>query len=178
MLKSGVMVLDLIRQGNPGLDAEQRSGLAAHFLTGAFGVGDTVAGDHPVHLTRIDHLVGARAVAVVEFSLVEIGDGRQPDMGMGPHVDTATGEELGRPHLIEEDEGADHLAVRRGEGAPDLEPAQIAGPGNNQGFDGFQALIVGALGWVPAHMLAPVVMAQSALRAASTLIGPGPAAAM
>jgi hypothetical protein len=34
----------------------------------------------------------------------------KPDIGMGPNVDALTGDELHRPHLIEEDKGTDHLA--------------------------------------------------------------------
>ena len=40
-------------------------------------------------------------------------------------VDALPEQELGRTHLVEEDEGADHLAPDRGQGAPHREAAEI-----------------------------------------------------
>ena len=57
---------------------------------------------------------------MLELAAIEIGDGGEADMGMRAHVDALSGEELGRPHLVEEDERPDHLpaAARAGRGAP------------------------------------------------------------
>ena len=63
---------------------------------------------------------------MLEFAVVEIGHRRQPDMRVGPHIDAAACQKLGRPHLIEEDERADHLSRRSGQCATDFETAEIA----------------------------------------------------
>ena len=54
-----------------------------------------------------------------DLAAKEIGDRRQPDVRMRPHVDAVAGDELGRPHLIEENERADQRAgAREARGAP------------------------------------------------------------
>lgn len=65
---------------------------------------------------------------------------------MGAHIDAAAGQEFGRSHLIEEDEGADHLPFGDGQGAADLDPAQVAAARHDEGFDGIQAAGVRAFG--------------------------------
>ncbi len=72
---------------------------------------------------------------MVKLAAIEIGDGRQPDVRVRPHVDASASEELRRPHLVEEDEGTDHLPLRRGQGAAHLEAAEIAGAWDNDGLD-------------------------------------------
>ena len=72
---------------------------------------------------------------MLELALVEIGHGRQPDMRMRAHVDALTGQEFRRSRLIEENEGADHLTARSGQGAPDLEAAEIASAGHDDHLD-------------------------------------------
>ncbi|MNV82373.1 hypothetical protein D3C71_1761010 [compost metagenome] len=45
---------------------------------------------------------------------------------MRPHIDgVGARRELGRTHLIQEDEGADHPVRMEGQDPPDLEPAEI-----------------------------------------------------
>jgi len=46
---------------------------------------------------------------------------------MGAHVDAAADQELGRSHLVEEDEGAHHLLFGCGQGTAHLETAEVAG---------------------------------------------------
>ena len=46
-------------------------------------------------------------------------------MRMRAHVDAFAEQEFGRAHLVEEDEGADHLAADRGQGPADREAAEI-----------------------------------------------------
>ena len=98
-------------QGKPRLDAEQFVLAGTGFVAGSFRVGDAFACRHPVHLARVDHLVGADAVAVLKLALIKVSDGAQPDMRMRAHIDAALVDELGRSHLVEEDERTDHLAV-------------------------------------------------------------------
>ena len=61
-----------------------------------------------------------------DAAVEEIGDGREPDMRMRPHVHALAGDELHRPHLVEEDERPDHLPLAMRQRAPHLEAAEIA----------------------------------------------------
>src|SRR5690606_38811461 len=88
-------------------------------------------------------LVAADAVAMVEIAAIEIGHRTEPDMGMRPDVDAVSGEEFGRPCLIEEDERPDHLAPRRRQGAHHLEAANVAGTRDDQRLDGVDADFIG-----------------------------------
>ena len=79
-------------------------------------------------------------------------------MRVRPHIDALAGQEFGRPGLVEENERPDHLPLRRRQGAPDLETAEVAGTRNDQGFDRVGAHLIGAArlhGWVPAHASHP-----------------------
>jgi hypothetical protein len=67
---------------------------------------DAAARAHPVHRRRLDRLLGPQAVAVQDLALEEVGHGGQVDVRMRAHVDALVGQELGRPHLVEEDERA------------------------------------------------------------------------
>jgi hypothetical protein len=84
----------------------------------------------------------------------EIGDGREPDMGMGTHVGPLPGGDLRRPDMIKEYERADHLTLRRRQSAAHLEAAEIDRARHDQRFDGVDGDSVGVPGlerWVPAH---------------------------
>jgi hypothetical protein len=54
---------------------------------------------------------------------------------MWPDSNTLADAELGRPHLVEENEGADHLPRPRRQHTANLETAKIAGAGHNHCFD-------------------------------------------
>ena len=71
---------------------------------------DAAAGGHQVHGARRDLESVALAVAVHDATVEQIGDGGKADMGMRTHVHALAGDELHRSHLIEKDEGPDHLA--------------------------------------------------------------------
>lgn len=89
-----------------------------------------------------------------DLAIEQIGDGREPDMRMRADVDTATGEELRRTHLIEENEGADHLPFCRRQRAAHLEPAEVVGAWNDDVLDRVTRLGVARDGIVvcqPAH---------------------------
>jgi hypothetical protein len=68
---------------------------------------------HPVHLARPDRERGAEAVAMHDLAIEQIGDGREPDMRMRPHVEPGAGAEFSRAEMIEEDERSDHSRARR-----------------------------------------------------------------
>ena len=108
---------------------------------------------------RID-LVGPGAVPVMEVAAIEVGDGAETDMRVRPNVDALSGQELGRPGLIEEDERSDHLPLRRRQGAPNLEAAEIASAWNNEGFDRVDANLIGTARFdcrVPTHARHPLL---------------------
>ena len=70
-----------------------------------------------------------------DLAVEEVGHGGEPDMRMRAHVDALAEEELGRPHLVEEDERPDHLPLRRRQRAAHLEAAEIAGARHDHGLD-------------------------------------------
>jgi hypothetical protein len=72
---------------------------------------------------------------VVDFALEQIGDGGEADVGMGPYIDPVPGGEIGGPHVIEEDEGADHAVCGKGQHPPHLEPAEVLLPRGDDEFD-------------------------------------------
>src|SRR4051812_44089493 len=93
------------RQRHPSLDAEQLAlALDASLLSGALGVDDATACAHQVHGPGPDRDLGAEAVAVHDLAVEQIGDGSEPDMRVWAHVHAGADEELGRAHLIPEDE--------------------------------------------------------------------------
>ena len=62
-----------------------------------------------------------------DLALEQVGDGRQPDMRVRPHVHRARNArgELRRPHVVEEHERPDHATLGEWQYAPDLEAAQV-----------------------------------------------------
>lgn len=76
-------------------------------------------------------------------------------MWMRAHVDALACHEFGGAHLIEEDEGADHLPLGGGQRPAHLESAQIARPRHDDGFDGIHGIPDRDFGvecGVPAHI--------------------------
>ena len=75
-------------------------------------------------------------------------------MRVRAHIDPLPGQKFRRTHLIEKDEGPDHLALHRRQRPAHLEPAQIPGARHNDGFDGIHG-IADRDSWikkrVPAH---------------------------
>ncbi len=65
----------------------------------------------------------------------QIGDRREPDMGMRPHIHAAAGSKIRRSHVIEKDEGPDHASRGGRQDAVDLEAADVAAPSFDQPFD-------------------------------------------
>ena len=131
MSKLRCIVLPVLWQGQPGLQAKHRHRRLPRLAIGAFGMGDPLARQHPVHRAGLDPDVRAKAVAMMHPPFQKIGHGPQPDMRVRANVDTLPSQELCRSHLIEEDERTHHLSLSRRQRAADLEPAQIAGARNN-----------------------------------------------
>jgi hypothetical protein len=95
-------------------------------------MGDPSSGGHQIHRARLDPLVNAEAVAVVDRSGEQIGDGRKVDMRVRPDVDALPGIEMRRPHLVEEDEGADHGSLLVRKRPVDLESAKVVSDGRER----------------------------------------------
>src|SRR5215468_4315144 len=76
----------------------------------------------------MDRLLGADAVAMHNLAIEQVGDRREPDMGMGAYVYGVwyAPRKIDRPHMVEEDERADHAAVRIRQHAANLKSAQVA----------------------------------------------------
>ena len=75
-------------------------------------------------------------------------------MRVRPHVHTGPKEEFSGAHLVEENEGTDHLPLRRRESAPDLEAAEIARARHDDRVDRITGETVPGLrvfGGLPAH---------------------------
>ena len=70
-----------------------------------------------------------------DLAVEKIGDGGEADVGMRSHVDALTDEEFGRAHLVEKDEGADHLFAGSGERTANFEAAEVARAGNDHLLD-------------------------------------------
>ncbi|MNT75398.1 hypothetical protein D3C72_2142890 [compost metagenome] len=56
-------------------------------------------------------------------------------MRVRPHVDARPDVEIGRAHLVQEDEGTDAAALRGRNGAAHGKAAQVAGARHHDGFD-------------------------------------------
>jgi hypothetical protein len=104
MFEARLSVLLSLRQGDPGLDAEQAVRRLAGGGARSLGVGDPAARHHPVDGAGENDLVRAQAIAVLELAAEEVGDGREANMGMRAYVDAPAGDEPSRSHLVEEDE--------------------------------------------------------------------------
>ena len=126
MPEAWLSLLLLLGQRDPGLDAVHRSALGARFLE-PLRMGDAAPGRHPIDLARPDRLLRPHAITVHDLAVEQIGDGRKADVRMRPHIDGARDarRELHRPHMIEEDERADHPPLRPGQHAPYLETAEV-----------------------------------------------------
>jgi len=72
-------------------------------------VRDATAGGHQVHRAGRDLERVAFAVAMHHRAVEQIRHGREPDVRMRTNVHAASGYELHRPHLVEENERAHHL---------------------------------------------------------------------
>ncbi len=112
MLEGGRGFLIGLGQADPALDAVHAVTGGARLSPRALGMGDAAPRRHPVDVAGTDVLHAAQRVAVHLRAVEQIGDGGQPDMGMGPHIDALAGRKFHRPEIVEEDEGAD-AAPRR-----------------------------------------------------------------
>ena len=137
--EGGIALLVALGQRHPGLDAEQLLPRALALGGGALGVDDAASRAHPVYRARLDGDVGAQRVPVVDLPLEQVGQRGKVDMRVRTHVNALIGQELGRAHLVEEDEGADHLALGGGQRTAHRHLAQIDRARDDQGLNGIDA---------------------------------------
>ncbi len=148
MVEARISLLVAPRQGEPGLDAEELEGRSPELRRGPFRMDDAAARRHQVDLARPDRQGGAEAVAMVDLAIEQVAHGRKPDMRMRPDVHPLPKQEFGRAELIEEDEGPDHLATLRRQGAPHAEAAEILGGRHDDLLDGIAGMGVARNGIV------------------------------
>src|SRR5436309_14682691 len=96
---------------------------------------DAMSSRHPVHRTWADRHHCAKAVTLDYFAVEQIRDRGEVDVRMRSDIDTLADAELGRPHLVEKDEGSDHLPHSGRQCTANLEASEIAGAGHNHWFD-------------------------------------------
>src|SRR5256885_3453774 len=82
---------------------------------------------HQVDRARLDHLVRADAVAVLDRAYEQIGDGGEVDVRVRTHVHPLAGGQPRGAELVDEDERADHSPLARRERAMHLEVAKVVG---------------------------------------------------
>jgi hypothetical protein len=87
---------------------------------------DAAARRHEIERAGHDRLRRAEAVAVHDFAIEEVGHRREPDVGMRAHIEALAEQKLVRSELVEEDEGPDHLPAGSGQGAANLEAAEVS----------------------------------------------------
>ena len=148
-------------QGDPALDAVHAAAAAAHGRRRALGVGDAAAGGHQVHGAGRDLQRVALAVAMHDAAVEQVGDGGEADVGMRAHVHALSGDELHRPHLVEEDEGTDHLPLAMRQRAAHLEAAEVACAGHDDEVEGIAGVRVAedrVARWHPAHGLSSLLL--------------------
>jgi hypothetical protein len=73
--------------------------------------------------------------SVNDFAIEQIRDRGEVDVRMWTDINTLADAEFGRPHLVEEDKGADHLPHPGRQRTANLEAAKIAGAGRNHRFN-------------------------------------------
>src|ERR1700730_9506462 len=120
------------RQANPGLDAEEPRAVLAELGRPALGMDDPPPRGHPVDLAGPDWLERPQTVAMEDLAFEEIRHSRETDMRVRPDVQTRSGTQHGRTHLIEKNERPDRAALRRRKHAANFEPAaEVAGLGDD-----------------------------------------------
>ena len=89
---------------------------------------DAAAANHPVYVTRLYRLRKAQAVSVQESALEQIGDGREPNVGMRAHVQPLPGLEIDTAQVIVENERPNELSLSAGQNTAHEEAAHVTLP--------------------------------------------------
>src|ERR1700742_313440 len=112
MRKARIDFLFLAWHPDPELQTVKRLALLAPLRRGSLGVHDTASRGHPVHGAGVDRGLHTRIVAMNHFTVIEIGECAQTNVGVRAHVDALPALELRRPEMVEEHERPDGTAQR------------------------------------------------------------------
>src|SRR5437868_1643530 len=96
---------------------------------------DPLARGHQIDRARLDPLVVAKAVLVLDCAVEKVSHRRQVDVRMRPDVHAFARHHLRRSELVDEDEGPDHRPLPRRQRPPYLEGAKVMGDGGDDLFD-------------------------------------------
>src|ERR1700722_10718732 len=154
MLESRRRLFKSLWQSDPGLNAIETLTAGALRSRRAFGMSNAAPRGHQVHCAGRDFHRIALAVAMENASLEQVSDGRQPDMGMRPNIHPVAGEKLRGAHLVEKNEGPNHLAPTMRKRAANRKSAKIAHSGHDHEVERVAALGVACDGieiLQPAH---------------------------
>ena len=101
--------------------------LALHPRSRRLGVHDAGARGHPLHVARIDHTVVAGGVAVLGLTFEHVRHGLEATVGMVGRANGLAGRDVDGTHLVEKEEGVDHVERRGREGTVHEESAPFEG---------------------------------------------------
>src|SRR4030095_8438738 len=136
MRKGGLNLLAGLRQGHPGLNAEQLSSRWIAGIRGALRVNDAASRGHPINFTRLERLHRAEAVAMHDLAGEHVGDRCKTDMRMWAHFKGPALNQLQWAELIKENKGTHRSAFGRWQCPHHVEAADIAAAWHNHGIDG------------------------------------------
>ena len=108
----------------PGLDSGKLGPAGALVFGRALAVGDAAPGGHQIDRARLDPLVSAEAVAMLDRAGEQIGDGGQVDVRVRADVDAVAGSSCAGPIWSKKMNGPDHRPLLVGKGAVNLEAAR------------------------------------------------------
>jgi hypothetical protein len=147
MGEAGFHFLFCRRERHPHLQSVNRLAIDTVLGSCSFRMDDAASGGHPVDFAWLDRDRGAETIAVHDFAIEQISDGREPDVGVRTNVQPVAGTEFGRAKMIEEDKRADHSCPGRRQRPPHGEISKVDGARYDDLADRF-ALIGVARGWV------------------------------
>ena len=117
------------REVHPDLEAVDAPALLADGLRRHLGVHDAAPGRHPLHVARRDRAAVPGGVLVLELSLEHVGHRLEAAVRMVGRAHGLARAVVGRPHLVEEQEGIDEVEARGRERTPNDEAARLRAGG-------------------------------------------------
>src|SRR6266849_827798 len=104
--------LQFRRQVHPDLDSVHSATFLADVARGHFGMHDAGTRGHPLHVARAKHAAMAGRVLVLELALQHVSDGLEAAMRVIGRADRLAWAVIGRPHLVDKEEGIDCVQSR------------------------------------------------------------------
>src|SRR5690606_26031156 len=108
----------------------------------AFGVGNTAASSHPVNFARANQLLRAKAVAMHNFTTVEISDGRKANVRVREYVGfrRQTRCQILRSHAVKENIRTDHATFGGWQNTAHFKAAKVTTALGDNKFDHARSL--------------------------------------